>query len=40
VAHPATGEPLELVAPLPQDLEQMLEFLRQLRPKKRVKSEK
>ncbi|HEX4149829.1 MAG TPA: RluA family pseudouridine synthase, partial [Pirellulales bacterium] len=33
VSHPATGQPLELVAPLPADLTRMLALLGELRPR-------
>ena len=29
--HPVTGEPLELVAPLPEEFDQVLEVLREFR---------
>jgi 23S rRNA pseudouridine1911/1915/1917 synthase len=32
INHPASGQPLEFIAPLPDDLRRMLELLRQLRP--------
>jgi 23S rRNA pseudouridine1911/1915/1917 synthase len=32
INHPASGQPLEFIAPLPDDLQRMLELLRQLRP--------
>jgi 23S rRNA pseudouridine1911/1915/1917 synthase len=33
INHPASGQPLEFIAPLPDDLQRMLELLRELRPR-------